>query len=160
GKSESLSGYADLFTVVGKKHKVYSKKSSEVRPGFPVATVPRVSEQEAGATRKAVPAPFDVQKEADRLLVNQYAPPGLIADEHLHILHFRGNAAPFLSPAPGEASLNLLRMVRPEFAVQLRAAIRSAEKQQSPVRKEGILVKRDSHVNSVAIEVAPIKGPE
>ena len=37
GKSESISGFSDLFTPVGRKRKIYSKKSSNTRPGFDLA---------------------------------------------------------------------------------------------------------------------------
>ena len=69
-----------------------------------------------------------------------------------------GNSSPYLSPSPGEASLGLLRMVRPEFAVELRTAIHHAKKQEIAVRKEGIRVQRDGHPWDVCLEVVPIKS--
>ena len=101
---------------------------------------------------------FDVQKEADRFVLSQYAPAGLIVNENLQILHFRGNSSPYLSPPPGEASLGLLRMVRPEFAVELRSAIHRAKEKEMAVRTEGIRVQRDSHVGDICLEVVPLKG--
>ena len=101
---------------------------------------------------------FDVQKEADRFVLSQYAPAGLIVNENLQILHFRGDSSPYLSPSPGEASLGLLRMVRPEFAVELRSAIHRAKKQEIAVRKEDIRVQRDGHPWDVCLEVVPLKG--
>ena len=46
-------------------------------------------------------ARFDVQKEADRIVLSQYAPAGLIVNENLQILHFRGQTSPYLSPSAG-----------------------------------------------------------
>ena len=46
---------------------------------------------------------FDVQKEADRIVLNQYAPAGLVVNENLQIVHFRGQSSPYLSPPAGEA---------------------------------------------------------
>jgi len=159
GKSESISGFSDLFTPVGRKHKIYSKKSSGNRPGVDMpAAHPKHAPAETSETPDT-PARFDPQKEADRIVMNHYAPAGLVASSDLQILNFRGNVAPYLSPSPGQASLSLLRMVRPEFAVELRTAIHRAGKQDTPIRKEGLLVKRNGHLNEVSLEVVPFKGP-
>jgi two-component system CheB/CheR fusion protein len=159
GKSESISGFSELFTPVGRKRKIFSKKSSSNRPSL---DLPAAHPQQAAAQAAQGPdseARFDVQKEADRIVMNQYAPAGLVTGEDLQILHFRGNVAPYLSPSPGQASLSLLKMVRPEFAVELRTAIHRAGKQETPVRREGLLVKRNGHLNDVSLEVVPLRGP-
>ena len=157
GRSESISGFSELFTTVGRKHKIYSKKSSRKRAGFEIpAPYPK---EAAKDTSEADSAPrFDPQKEADRIVMSHYAPAGLVASSDLQILHFRGNVAPYLSPSPGQASLSLLRMVRPEFAVELRTAIHRAGKQDTPIRKEGILIRRNRHLSEVNLEVVPFKG--
>jgi two-component system CheB/CheR fusion protein len=158
GKSESISGFSELFTPVGRKHKIYSKKSSVDRQALNLAGAhPQHAPAEASETPDP-PARFDPQKEADRIVMTHYAPAGLVAGSDLQILHFRGNVAPYLSPSPGQASLSLLKMVRPEFAVELRTAIHRAGKQDVPVRKEGILIKRNGHLNEVNLEVVPFKG--
>ena len=157
GKSESISGFSELFTPVGRKHKIYLKKSSGTRPALDTpAAHPKHALAETSETD--TPARFDPQKEADRIIMSHYVPAGLVASSDLQILHFRGNIAPYLSPSPGQASLSLLRMVRPEFAVELRTAIHRAGKQDVPVRKEGILIKRNGHLNEADLEVVPFKG--
>jgi len=157
GKSESISGFSELFTPVGRKRKIYSKKSSASRPALDMPALhPKLAGAETPETDTL--ARFDPQKEADRIVMNHYAPAGLVANSDLQILNFRGNVAPYLSPSPGQASLSLLRMVRPEFAVELRTAIHRAGKQDTPIRKEGILIKRNGSLNEVNLEVVPFKG--
>jgi two-component system CheB/CheR fusion protein len=158
GKSESISGFSDLFTPVGRKHKIYSKTPAESHPVF---DLPRAGDGQALERAEKKPETamtFDLRKEADRLVMNDYAPPGLIATENLRILQFRGDAAPFLSPTPGEASLSLLRMVRPELAAELRAAIHRARKQDAPVRKDGVPITRNGRLSEVSLQVVPIQG--
>ncbi len=160
GKSESISGFSELFTPVGRKHKIYSKKSSSTRPALDMpAAHAKHAMAEASETPDA-PARFDPQKEADRIVMSHYAPAGLtVASSDLQDRpHFRGNVAPYLAPSPGQASLSLLKMVRPEFAMELRTAIHRAGKQDVPVRKEGILIKRNGHLNEADLEVVPSKG--
>ena len=159
GKSEPISAFADLFAVIDREHKICSKRPAQLSRVFDLPAAPGDEKAiGAAAMKPETQARFDVQKEADRIVLSQYAPAGLVVDEKLQILHFRGQCSPYLSPPPGEASLGLLRMVRPEFAVELRTAIHRAKKQEIVVRKEGIRVQRGGHLWDVCLEVVPIKG--
>jgi two-component system CheB/CheR fusion protein len=159
GKSESISGFADFFMVIDREHKICSKRPGEPRPAFDLSVAAGYEKAMGAAAGKPETQPrFDVQKEADRIVLSQYAPAGLVVNEDLHILHFRGQCSPYLSPPPGQASLGLLRMVRPEFAVELRTALHHAKKQDLAFRKEGIRVQRDGHLWDVSLEVVPIKS--
>src|SRR6185295_13803204 len=100
----------------------------------------------------------DVQKEADRILLARYVPPGVLVDAGLEILQFRGDTAPYLAPAPGKASLNLLKMAREGLVVALRAAINKARKAGTSVREEGLRVKSNGGTREVNLEVVPVKG--
>jgi len=51
-----------------------------------------------------------LQKEADRIVWSRYEHSGVIVDENLQILHFRGDTSPYIAPASGAASLHLLKM--------------------------------------------------
>src|SRR5207249_716669 len=66
---------------------------------------------------------FEVVREADRMLMMRFAPPAVIINESMDIVQFRGNTEHYLSPAPGEASLNILRMAREGLLFELRSAI-------------------------------------
>src|SRR5438552_2714456 len=75
---------------------------------FPVGCVParahpppKPPAEERGAT--------NIQNEANRLVLTRYSPPGVLVDDDLKIVQFRGQTGVFLEPAPGEASLDLLK---------------------------------------------------
>ena len=159
GKSESISGFSDFFTPVGRKRKIYARNASGQQPRFDVPKSPAPGAAGESSVKSEEAGRFDVQREADRIVMQRYAPPGLVVSGDSHILHFRGNVAPYLSPSPGQASLSLFKMVRPEFAVDLRTAIHRSGKQQAPVRKEGLTVKRNGRLNQVSLEVTPFQGP-
>ena len=159
GKSESATGFAELFTVIDREHKICSKRPVEHARVLEVSAATLYQNAVAAAAKKPeAPARFDVQMEADRIVLGQYAPAGLVVDENLKILQFRGDSSPYLSPPPGEASLGLLRMARPEFSTELRSAIHRARKQGVAVRKEGIRVQRDGQLWDVCIQVVPVQG--
>jgi two-component system CheB/CheR fusion protein len=158
GKSESISGFAELFAPAGRKHKIYSKRVTAVRPALDMVAPSHQERPHVAVLKAEPPIHFDVQKEADRLVLTHYVPAGLIVDANLHILQFRGHCGPYLAPLPGQATLSLLKMVRPEFAVELRTAIHRAQSQNDAVRKDGIRVKRNGKEREVSLRVVPIKG--
>src|SRR5439155_1707242 len=74
-------------------------------------------------------------------------------------LQFRGHTSPYLEPAPGQASLNLLKMAREGLLMELRVAIDKARKQNAPVRRERLSIKQDGGLAQVTLEVIPVSGP-
>ena len=102
-------------------------------------------------------APADLQAEADRMILARFAPAGVIVDADLSIIHFRGHTGRFLEPAPGEASLNLIKMAREGLQVELRAAVYAALKSNSQVRKEGLRLRLNGRIGVVNLEVFPLR---
>ena len=162
GTAESIGEFADLFRTVDPKVKLYSKKSIatplhvEFGPvslhPLPPTTAPEVA---------AVPAlrtSLEIQREADRLIMSKYAPAAVVINEQLDILQFRGQTGAYLEPAPGEASLNLLKMARNGLKLDLSAAVKHAVLHHAPARRTGVGVKQHGQTRSVNIEVTPIKG--
>ena len=160
GNSETIGAFSNFFTLVDKKHKIYAKKPL---PGRVAIDLPlgEYSPERVGTGKKPAEAtsPFDIQKEVDRLLLSRYSPAGVVINEDLEILQFRGRTGEFLEPAPGQASLNLPKMAREGLAVDLRAAIQKARKDNAPVRKQGVPTRIDGRTVEVNLEVVPVKGP-
>jgi two-component system CheB/CheR fusion protein len=159
GSSESVGASADLFRQVGKKHKIYAKNPSAARLTLDATASDFTGDPEERHARRDEPAKSgpEVQKEADRLVLAEYAPAGLIIDEELNILHVRGHTGPYLELAPGEPSQNLFRMVREGLLGGLRTALRKAQQQHEPVREEGVRVKAEGHIRQVTVRVIPLK---
>lgn len=160
GASESIGVFADLFELTDKKHRIYAKKS--------VAT-PLLSEffaaEHAASAQTIVkgdqgnPSWLDIQKEADRIVVNKYAPPGVIINSKLDIIQYRGRTGVYLEPASGLPSVNLLKMARDGLFLALRTAVNQAKKENVLVRKEGLHVMKNGHSLPVNVDVVPINGP-
>jgi two-component system CheB/CheR fusion protein len=60
-----------------------------------------------------------------------------LVNEDLDILQFRGSTGLFLEPAPGKASLNLLKMAKTGLAFELKTAIHKCNKLQATEKKNG-----------------------
>ncbi len=150
GSAESL-GSSNLFEVVDKNHKIFKKKQVSDAPAlsFPIRNLR--TEEPVSAVHAEVWTENDVQREADRIVVAKYGPAGVVIDEQMEIVQFRGNMNPYLQPASGAASLNLLKMAREEIVPDLRAAIDLA-------RRGTVAVRREGHRN-LALDVVPLDTP-
>jgi len=80
------------------------------------------------------------QREADRLLLADYAPASVLVDEELNILQFRGGTGPYVEHASGPPSLNLHCVVRPELLVEISPAIAEARETGCAVQREGLSI--------------------
>jgi two-component system CheB/CheR fusion protein len=156
GMAEALNAFSHLFSVEDHKHKFFSRKPVAGPPymGTTAAGLAKADQAQLGAASPLTR--FDVRREAERVLLEQFAPAALVVDPDLQIVHFQGNTSPFLAPATGEPSFYLLRMVRPELVVDLRTAIQQVQKKGVAVRREGIRFKLNDAVSTVDLLVEPL----
>lgn len=164
GTSETIGRHADLFRLIDKKHKIYEKKSL---PG-PIAVdfsdtgifrSDQMSHQSLPVLPESSWSSFDIQREADRIVLKKFAPCGVVINEDMEVLQFRGHTGAFLEPAAGEASLDLLKMARNGLQLELRNLLRQAIEKKTCVRKEGLRVVSNGNIRQVTVEVDPLMGP-
>jgi len=160
GKSEDITGFSDLFSLMDKKCKIYSKSPISVQ--HVGAYWPRSITLEKAMPRKkggAEPTiPFDLQKEVQRVLLSDYTPAGVVIDSDLNIVEFHGHMGGFLEPKPGQATLNLPKLTDQAMSLDLRTIIHMAKKLDAPVVKEGVRLKFQGQPREISLEVVPIKG--
>src|SRR5262249_47163225 len=70
----------------------------------------------------------------------------------------RGDTGPYLAPAPGRASLNLLKMLREGLLVAVRNAVHKARKEERVVREESLRIKSNGGYRDVVVEVIPVRA--
>lgn len=161
GSAEGIGNFPDMFAPVDKKHKIYSKKVTSAPPTFHFVSNYSVEKKPIDKkTDEEVRSGPDIQKETDHIILSEYAPAGVIINDDMEILQFRGQTGPYLNPASGRASLNLLKMVQEGLLLDLRAAIQRAKKEGERVRKEGLKIKYNGEMRDVSIEVIPLKASE
>ena len=161
GTSETIGTYRDLFELVDAKKKIYARRPAK---RLPTVTVPIAGPRRSSASGAAAPAvslrrevgATDPMREADRLLLSRYVPPSVLVDENDQVLQFRGDTGAYLAPAPGRASLDLLKMLREGLLVGVRAALQRARREKGTVREEGLRVRSDGDWREVDIVVMPV----
>ncbi|HTV59093.1 MAG TPA: chemotaxis protein CheB [Verrucomicrobiae bacterium] len=159
GKSENLANQTSLFSVVDRRHRVFRPRAASNPASLPVPFA-RPSVQDFVATpRIPLPAPLALPlPRPESVLLTHRGPAAVLVNSDLEILQFNGQLAPFLEPASGQASLNLLKMARPDLVWELRSAILRAKKSRRPVISSGLRRESDGRIGEINFEVIPVLG--
>ena len=132
GSSETLGTQGHLFSSVNVKLKIFRRAVSTQAPelfDFP-STYTR---SRPASTEKPEPAKsiLNIQKLADQLLLQHFAPAGVLVNENGDIIYISGHTGKYLEPAVGKANMNIFAMLREglrnEFPVAFRKAIMKRE---------------------------------
>lgn len=156
GKSETSSSVPDLFASAGKNDKLFIRKDV---PGRFMHVASLSSEQNLrglNVSSEGENKHTDFQKTADDLMLRKYTPAGVVVNEAMDIVHFRGNTADYLEQGPGKPSHNLLKMAKDGLPFELRNIIHKAKKENTQVSKENIPVKVNGEQHMVTIEAIPL----
>jgi two-component system, chemotaxis family, CheB/CheR fusion protein len=160
GQSESIAALSESFDPVANTRQIYSLK----RPAN--ALLPRLTESRRIADRVELrqridsgSAGRDIFREADRLVLAEFGPAGVLIDDDLKVLQFRGRTAPYLELAPGEPTRSLVKLAREGLIAGLGNAIQAARQTRAGATEHGFRIKSDGQLTDVAIQVTPIHSP-
>ncbi|MDP1800688.1 MAG: CheR family methyltransferase [Bacteroidota bacterium] len=163
GKSETVGSSSSHFVQLNNKFKIYSRKKNsgirkvpELLPRFVKQALTKKKVNQAVNKSKTVDS-IKLDNVIDAILLSDYMPACAIINKDMEILQFRGSTSLFLQHPSGKATLNILKMTRPEFSFELINAIRKAIKTKQPVHKSEIEIKVGSRFRSMSLEVCPLK---
>jgi two-component system CheB/CheR fusion protein len=162
GAAETIGSSADLFSVADKQHRLYLKKNVFLRSEMNLRSTEAVGGKEPQDNARPLARPkasISLQADVNRLILERLSPPAVVVDSDLRIVQFRGHTGTFLEPAPGDASLSVLKMAREGLLYGLRAALNEARRTGKISRKAGLRVKQNGGMHDVNVEVVPMEGP-
>jgi two-component system CheB/CheR fusion protein len=165
GHSESLGSLADHFIPLDREHKIFKRNLSvqqprlEFEPGRIHSSIAPPPPQLKGEDATAA-----LDREADRLLAEDYAPGSLLVDAKHEVVKFRGNVAAYLATPSGDASLDLFRLVREDLAATVQTAFSEAATRNATVRKEHVRIRRNDNPeqdgkDEINVVVRPLTKP-
>lgn len=156
GRSESSGDSSDLFSSFSESDKVYTRN---LVPGRYIhIAAKRRAEFLANGNIKALQAERpkdDFQKNAENIILAK-SPDGVIVNDNLEIVHFRGTTGNWIEPGAGKPSLNVLKIIKRELTIELRSLINKAKNTRKAARKDGIVMQAGSSQKLVSIEVVPL----
>lgn len=156
GKSETTSGVPDLFAATEKNDKLYNRK--DVPSRFIHTVSPRTESNLIGDNDKPKTETMrsDFQKTADDIMLSKYTPAGVVINEAMDIVQFRGSTSRYLEQSSGKPSHNLLVLAKHGLAFELRNILHKTKKGTVPVIKENVPVEINGSLVNITIEAIPL----
>ena len=147
---------SDLFLPFDRKEKIYSRKPGPAK--FPLVSAGRTGNTTI-KTEKPIgkePGRDDFQKSADNLLLSRFSPAGVIVNDELDIVEFRGSTSDWLQPGPGKPSLNILKLTKDSLAFEVRNALHKSKTSRQPQISENIPLAGSGNRRWITLEVHPL----
>ena len=163
GPSESVDSSGDLYAPVSREHHIFQSRQASPRVAYPLPD-PVPTYPDRIKPRFTESSPREEKRILERLsyadlhqrLLENYAPPSVVVNEDYDILHISDNAGRYLQITGGDATLNLLRVLRPELRIEVRSALYQALQQHANVDVRDLRFEFDGEVQSVTIRIRPV----
>jgi two-component system CheB/CheR fusion protein len=164
GKSETTSAAAELFTQVDKRVKIYTKKNELIkRPFFEIPSGIKEFENyekpvaRPRFTKQDIPTEtVSLERIVDNIIVNQYAPAGVVINSDFDIIQFRGSTGMFLEQPVGKPTFNLLKMARTGLQLELKNCAKKVLKTDVPEKKTGVEIDYKGSIHHVNFTIIPL----
>lgn len=163
GPSEELAGHDDLFAPIEKKHGVFQRRDTLVRPPL---DLPLSGARAAAAVPRAV-APDSparnmkqlVQLSFERMILEEIAPASAVVDERGEIVCVAGRFGELFKPRPGVLTTNILDYAAGSLRHALRRTLGEAAARGTTVRAEVAPVQEDAPRLRLTARPAPGAPP-
>jgi len=162
GNSEAAGGYLNLFKALDVKHRFFAKKYLSITPELELgqkyysSKKLEIKEKSAVKTGKEI----DIESIVERIVLDEYAPCGVLIDSDMKVVQFRGHTGRFLESAAGKPSHDIFKLAREGLLMPLRSAIYKAGGTKHTVKREADAVLYNGRRTRVKIIVVPVEsGP-
>lgn len=156
GTAETLDS-GESFVAESKEIAVYRRRnvpSKEPRlPVFPLGFTARAPE--STSRNEPDPASFG-SMHLD--LIEKVAPPSLLLSPKDEVLHLSQQAGRYLQPPGGPPTASVMKLIRPELRIELRAALRTSREREEPVRSKPVPLSLPHGERQVVVEVRTASG--
>ena len=157
GTSESIGEFTDLFHPIDRKWKIFQRKHAFVEramdhPGLPFYHGHKLVDND----EKKVPVDMDIQNVAKKVILENFALPGVLINEKYEIIHFMGKTDKYLETPVGKASFNILSMAREGLRFKLNTALHNAVRQKRKTTYDSLRMEYNGELRAVDLTVMPL----
>jgi two-component system CheB/CheR fusion protein len=154
GTSETLDA-VELFRTVDKKCCVYQKRSLVApEPRLPVFPMTRTLPHGTAKRGELTMQPISYSR-LHLQMIERYAPPSILVSPEDRVVHLSEHAGRYLVHPGGELTSGILKFVRDELRIELRAALTAARQSRGPVTTPPIPVQFNGEAAPVVMHVRP-----
>ncbi|MBU2646986.1 PAS domain-containing protein [bacterium] len=156
GTSESIGEFTDLFRPLDTKWKIFRKLElfSGKRGDYPA--MPFYYSQGHPQSQPRAQMEQDIQSVAEKVILSNYALPGVLVNRQYDIIHFLGKTDRFLETPIGKASFNVLSMAREGLRTKLSTALNKAVKEKKTCSCEAVRVRHNDDIRIISLTVRPL----
>jgi len=156
GTSESIGEFTDLFSPFNNKWKIFKKQKGYIEKAMDYPITPFYQMKAIDAIGDKAEINIDVQSIAERVILDDYAPPGVLVNEHYEIIHSLGKTDKYLAIPTGKATLNVLSMAREGLRLKLSSALNDVKRHKKICLVEGVRVKYNGDFHVIDLTVRPL----
>ncbi len=161
GSSETLGAQSHLFSTENSSLKIYKRGNSSLNPellDFPSSfSRLKMTHYETKVPDKPI---MNIQTLVDELLLQQFAPAGVLTNENGDILYISGRTGKYLEPAVGKANMNIFAMLRPGFQNDFAIAFRKVVTKKECVILHHVTIKTAESTITINVNMHWINKPE
>jgi two-component system CheB/CheR fusion protein len=159
--AETPGEHSHLFTQVSPSQKLYRKTNSSTESASSLTSQhpPNLPRPTPKPLRTRENLSLAIERAADQILLEHYSPSGVVIDEHLHVIQFRGQTLPFLKHLQDDAALHLLKLVDRQICGPLRSLLDRAFRENEPIRKTLFWTPPSAEPLRLDIRVVPFRIP-
>ncbi|QPH38595.1 CheR family methyltransferase [Pedobacter endophyticus] len=159
GTSESVDAANDLYTTFNRDSHIFQTREVAART-YPVPdSIPQLKPRTNLINKSDDQGTFTKRVsygELHQKMLEQYAPPSLVINQDYEIVHMSERAGKYLEFAGGEPTKNLLKLIRPEIRLEIRATLYQAIQNKSSVELRNIKLSINGEAQSLNIHVRPV----
>jgi two-component system, chemotaxis family, CheB/CheR fusion protein len=157
GASETVGRHTDRFEPVSKKWRLYRRIGSTRRELVDIPIIPRGDRRLSPTLVEPPPLPRRAVEWMERQLLADHTPAAVLIDVAQDTLCYHGPVVDYLDFPRGEPTRNFLALARPGLRTRLRAAIRTAVREDRTVTDTDCRVNRGGAHIPCAISVSPLR---
>lgn len=160
GSSETPGTMNQLFEPVETKLKIFKRSRDTLTPDlfyFPSSYVR--SKPDMTEIQTVTPQSENIQQLAERLLMHEFSPPGVLVNENGDVIYISGPVGKFLEPATGKANMNIFAMLREELRDEVPMAFNQAVRKKETVVLHNVKTSANDSDRKTNITIQYIEKP-
>jgi two-component system CheB/CheR fusion protein len=161
GSAENENSQNKLFSAIDEKLKFYKRAAGNSNTellDFPDSF--RLPKEKSGKITNTEKGVDNIQKLADQILLQRFAPASVLINTEGDILYITGRTGKYLEPAAGKANMNIYAMARDGLQNELPGAIRKAKLSTDPLKLHKLKVGTNGGTQIVDVTLQLIEEPE
>lgn len=162
GPAEGLGRDEDGFELDRQHERIYRRRPGQSHAVFDATALtrpPMIALPEHRGSRARERGDSTLPGLADQLLLARHAPAGVVVDDRLGVLEFRGDTDRFLRVPEGSARMDLLRVLRDGLVSPVSEAIEHARASQAVSRRDAVALAAPQGELRVDVTVEPLVDP-